>query len=255
MNLPPARPLQAQSPVFLTDTTLAHVLKPDLAARVIVEINPRARRIAVRLDPARSCVVLVRPARAPDRIVGAFVASRADWIAHHLESLPPRIAFHDGATIPYRGTDHVIHLRPEARGGVWREDGAIVVTGRAEHAARRVRDWLKSEARGALTALVHPMAARLDVRVARVTVRDTISRWGSCSPDGKLSFSWRLIFAPDAVLTYVAAHEVAHLRHMDHSRAFWRTVMGLLEDQPEKINGTSARQWLRRSGTALHRYG
>jgi predicted metal-dependent hydrolase len=247
--------LRTPDAVFLSDTSLAAALPPALAARVAVEINPRARRMVVRLDPARSCVVLVRPARASDRVVGAFVSSRADWIAHHLSALPPRVTFSEGAMIPYRGRDHIVCVRPDAKRGVWCEDNTIIVSGRAEHAARRVRDWLKDEARTALTAAVHPMAARIDTRVARVTVRDTISRWGSCSPDGKLSFSWRLILAPQTVLTYVAAHEVAHLRHMDHSRAFWRTVMQLLEDQPGNVNWTLARQWLRRSGAALHRYG
>ncbi len=240
---------------LLTETPLAGVLEPALAARVMVDINPRARRISVRVDPSRSCVVLVYPRRAPQRVVADFVASRADWIAKHLDALPARIAFADGAVIPYTGIDHVIRLRPEARGGVWREDGQIIVAGRAEHAARRVRDWLKSEARTALTARVYAMAARIDVRVTQVGVRDTVSRWGSCSSKGKLSFSWRLIFAPEAVLTYVAAHEVAHLKYMDHSRAFWRTVMQILEDEGESVNWKLARQWLRRSGTALHSYG
>jgi predicted metal-dependent hydrolase len=247
--------LKADEPILLRDTALAATLPPELAERVVVEINPRARRISVRLDPARSCVVLVRPVRASDRVVGSFVASRADWIARHLESLPPRVPFTDGAVIPYRGTEHVIRLDAKARGGVWRDGNAIIVTGRAEHAARRVRDWLKTEARSTITGLVYPMAERLEVRVAQVGVRDTISRWGSCSPDGKLSFSWRLILAPDAVLTYVAAHEVAHLRHMNHSRAFWRTVMQVLENEPGDTDWKLARQWLRGSGAALHRYG
>ncbi len=249
--------LQADEPLVLRDTALAQVLPAALAERVIVEVNPRARRISIRLDPARSCVVLVRPLRASDRLVGSFVASRMEWIAHHLESLPPRVAFTDGAIIPYRGADHIIRLETKLRGGVWREDSSIIVTGRAEHAARRVRDWLKSEARRALTDLVYPMAESLNVRVAHVTVRDTVSRWGSCSPEGKLSFSWRLILAPAAVLTYVAAHEVAHLKHMDHSRAFWRTVTDVMEGQPNAtdMNWKLARQWLRRGGAALHRYG
>ena len=247
--------LKALEPLFLSDTTLADAIPLNLAARVAVDVNPRARRISIRLDPARGCVVLVRPARASDRVVGAFIGSRVDWIAHHLESLPERIAFVDGAVIPYRGIDHVIRQRPEARGGVWREDTEVIVAGRPEHAARRVRDWLKGEARSSLASTVHAMAAHLDMTVTRVTVRDTISRWGSCSRDGKLSFSWRLILAPEAVLTYVAAHEVAHLRHMDHSHAFWRTVTMVLENYASDVNWKLARQWLRRSGAALHRYG
>jgi predicted metal-dependent hydrolase len=226
-----------------------------LAERMVVEINPRARRLSLRVDPAKGQIVVVRPRGISDRPVLAFVASKADWIAGHLDALPPRVAFADGAMIPYRGVDHVIRARPEARGGVWRENEAIVVTGKPEHAARRIRDWLRTEARGALELRVREMAETLGVKVAQITVRDTRSRWGSCSRSGKLSFSWRLIFAPDFVLTYVAAHEVAHLRHLDHGRAFWLTVAGLLECELPSEKLSSAREWLRRSGTALHRYG
>lgn len=248
--------LQAAQSIVLADTALAGVFQdPALAARVAVDINPRARRLSLRVDPARGCIVLVRPPRATDRITAAFIASREGWIASHLDKLPPHIPFADGGVIPVGGIDHLIRFRPEARGGVWREGVEIIVTGRTEHAARRLRDWLKAEARTALGAVVHDMAAQLDAKVTRVTVRDTTSRWGSCTRDGKLSFSWRLILTPQAVLTYVAAHEVAHLRHMDHSRAFWRTVAGLMEATPSEMNWTSAREWLRRSGTALHRYG
>jgi predicted metal-dependent hydrolase len=244
--------------LLLADSPLARALdNPSLAARVIIDINPRARRISLRVDPTQGCIVLVRPRRASDRAVADFVISRQEWIDTHLQSMPPRIAFLDGVVIPYLGLDYILRFRPHERGGVWKDDDRkeIVVTGRAEHSARRLRDWLKNEARAALSAPVHAMAGELGKPVIRLTVRDTRSRWGSCSRDGKLSFSWRLIFAPHAVLKYVAAHEVAHLKHMNHSRAFWSTVETLLTSQSSEPNWKSARQWLRRGGAALHRYG
>lgn len=239
---------------LLTDSSLAGALDDaNLAARIVVERNPRARRIGLRVDPAKGRIVLVRPPRASDRTVAAFLTSRARWIAKHLESLPPHIPFADGTVIPYRGSDYVLQLRPHERGGVWRENDAIIVTGRPEHAPRRVRDWLKQEALRVLTPATQTLATQLGVNVTRVSVRDTRSCWGSCSPDGKLSFSWRLILAPDDVLTYVAAHEVSHLKHMNHSARFWDVVEELL--QTAEIDWVLARQWLRRSGAALHRYG
>jgi predicted metal-dependent hydrolase len=98
------------------------------------------------------------------------------------------------------------------------------------------------------------MAAKIDRDVVKVNVRDTSSRWGSCTHGGRLSFCWRLILAPDHVLTYVIAHEVAHLKHMNHGRHFWRTVDELMaqEDIPHK--SASARQWLRLHGASLYRY-
>ena len=248
--------MKARPALLLTDTSLAKALdNQDLAARIAVDVNPRARRISLRVDPINGRVILVRPPRVSDRTVMAFVADKADWIAGHLETLPPRIAFVDGATVPYRGVDHTLRLRPEARGGVWREGLEIIVTGRPEHASRRLRDWLKDEARSLLTPAVYAMAAALEVSVTRITVRDTRSRWGSCARDGKLAFSWRLILAPEDVLIYVAAHEVAHLKHMNHSPAFWRTVESLLESTSLEGDWTLARKWLRRGGAALHRYG
>ena len=239
---------------LLADNELSRALADSaLAARIVVDRNPRARRISLRLDPAKGCVVLVRPKRASTAFTAAFLLNKKDWIAKHLEMLPPHIPFADGTVIPYRGEDHTLCMRPEQRGGVWRDGGEIIVTGRPEHAARRTRDWLKREALRVLTPTTEELAAQLGVTVTRVSARDTRSRWGSCTRDGKLSFSWRLILAPAHVLTYVAAHEVAHLKHMDHSPRFWDVVEEFL--QTAGIDWVSAREWLRRSGAGLHRYG
>ena len=233
----------------------------ELSARIVTRINPRARRISLRLDPAAGQVVLVRPKGVSARAATRFAVEHRTWIEDRLTALPPRIRFRDGVNLPYLGVDHVIRHTPEARRGVWRENGVIFVSGREEHMARRVTDWLKAEAKSLLSPRARGMAEALGCKVARISVRDTRSRWGSCSADGKLSFSWRLILAPEAVLTYVAAHEVAHLKYLDHSRAFWRTVSEALaayvaEDQKREImEPGSAREWLHRSGTALHAYG
>ncbi len=210
------------------------------------------------MDVANGVVVLVRPKRARLRAVLDFVVSRSEWIRERLRDLPPRIAFTDGTVIPLHGVDHVVRFAPTEKRGVWREDTTIHVAGHAEHAPRRARDWMKAEAKRILTPMVHQMAENLGCKAAHISVRDTVSRWGSCSPDGKLSFSWRLIFAPRAVLAYVAAHEVAHLKHLNHGRAFWRTVESVLESYSDATGPREvalARQWLRRRGATLHRYG
>lgn len=220
----------------------------DLAARIEVDINPRARRVSLRVDPIKGCVVLVRPPRMSERLVLSFVASRKDWIAKHLSELEPLIPLSDGSVVPYRGVDYIIRTR-DGRGAVALEDGTIRVAGKPEHIARRLRDWLKAEARRMITPRALALAEQLGAKVTHVSVRDTRSRWGSATRGGRLSFSWRLILAPDDVLAYVVAHEVAHLRHMDHSPAFWRTV--------EMLFGSDislAREWLRRRGATLHRY-
>lgn len=252
------------TPEDLKGAELAQHLKAalgGLSERIVTRINPRARRISLRLDPAEGCIVLVRPRGVSAKSATRFAVEKRYWIEDRLADLPPRIAFKDGVSLPYLGVDHVIRHAPEARRGVWREGGVIFVSGRPEHLARRVTDWLKTEAKNLLGPRTRGMAEALGCKVARVSVRDTRSRWGSCSADGKLSFSWRLVLAPETILTYVAAHEVAHLKYLDHSRAFWRTVSEALAAYSEN-NGKAevttpalAREWLHRSGAALHAYG
>ena len=241
-----------KAPITEADLSAA-VGDPALAARMAVRISPRARRVSLRVDVTSNQVILIQPRRMSARAALAFVAARRDWIADHLAKMPARIVFADGVSIPLRGATHIVRYAPETRGGVWRRDGEIVVAGRVEHAPRRLTDWLKDEARAAIAPLARSLAEKLDRKVTRVSVRDTTSRWGSCSRGGALSFSWRLILAPDAVFTYVVAHEVAHLRHMNHGPAFWRTVEMLMPDGAEAAR--SAREWLRVHGAVLHGYG
>jgi len=139
------------------------------------------------------------------------------------------------------------------RGTVWVETGDAVallcVAGNTEHLARRVRDFLKREAKRDLEAASRRYAALLGVGVKRIAVRDQSSRWGSCTAGGVLSYSWRLILAPPYVLDYLAAHEVAHLVEMNHSRKFWRVIDGMCPEWRR------AKGWLNAQGAALHRYG
>ncbi len=229
------------------------IAPPDIAARISVENSARARRLGLRVEPARDCIVLVRPSRASNRAVAAFVAEHMGWIRDHLTALPPRVPFTDGAVVPFQGMDHVLTAQPGARGGVWREEGRIFVTGQPEHMRRRVTDWFKSEARAQLVPLVNDMAAAIERDVRRITVKDTRSRWGSCAQGGRLSFSWRLVLAPPFVLRYVAAHESAHLLHANHGPAFKRATSDLL--RPYGENPALARAWLGRHGSGLHRFG
>lgn len=125
----------------------------------------------------------------------------------------------------------------------------LVVAGEKPHLKRRLTDWLKAQAANDLTAAVERHCETLGVRYTRLTLKDTVSRWGSCSPSGALAFSWRLIFAPPFVLDYLAAHEVAHLKEMNHSVRFWRVCQKLCPKTEE------AKAWLKAYGATLHRYG
>jgi hypothetical protein len=159
-----------------------------------------------------------------------------------------------GTVLPLRGVDTRIDHRRGVRGTVWLEcgdDGAslLCVAGEEPHVSRRIRDYLKREAKSDLEVASRRAAQGLGVRIARVSVRDQISRWGSCSNTGVLSYSWRLILAPPFVLEYLAAHEVAHLVEMNHSPRFWRLVKRICPHM------SRAKVWLNTYGADLHRYG
>jgi len=211
--------------------------------------SSRARRIAIRVDPALGGAELVLPADASESSGRAFVAQRAAWLLDRIDRIPAAIPFRPGETIPYRGTPHAIAHDPAARRGVHLADRRIVVSGRAEHLARRLRDWLRREALAAIAPLAGAKSAILGRPHGRISIRDQKSRWGSCSPDGNLSFNWRLILTPDDVLDYIVAHEVGHLAQANHSPAFWAVVDRLT---PHARDG---RRWLKRNGGALFRYG
>ena len=212
--------------------------------------SARARRASLRVDVARRRIVLTAPLRMSRGTAIGFAQQQSGWIATRLERLPARRPFVDGAEVPLFGTPHRVRHRPELRGTVWVEDGEIHVAGRAEHLPRRLRDWLTTELKGELVPLVHAKAQRVERPVKRITVRDSRSRWGSCGPDGSLSFSWRLVFAPPEVLDYLVAHEVAHLVHLNHGPRFWALARTLCE---VPIEGPQS--WLKKNGEVLLQYG
>ena len=224
-----------------------HVADQELPVHMIV--NNRARRISLRADPVHSRIVLVKPRRASKAAAIAFAMDKAEWIAASLAELLPPIPFASGVTVPVLNEPHLINHVPDARRGVWRENGCLFVSGSADHLPRRVRDWFKEEARRMITPLAYELADRIDKTVTRISVRDPKSRWGSCSQDGRLSFSWRLVMAPDHVLHYVIAHEIAHLKVLNHSPRFWQTVETLTEQRD------AATRWIKQNGAELHRYG
>jgi predicted metal-dependent hydrolase len=222
----------------------------DLGTSVSIRVSPRARRIGLRIKAAERVVELVLPPGVPASRGLHFMASKREWIAARLEVLPQLVPFVEGAIVPVLGVPHRIrremHSNAPPVAIVERE---IRVRGDPQHLARRVRDYLVVMARGELIRRARPLAARIGRDVARVTVRDTKSRWGSCSGRGNLSFSWRLIFAPEPVIDYVVAHEVAHLAEMNHGPRFWRLVESLSPDS------ATPRAWLKRHRSRLLSYG
>jgi predicted metal-dependent hydrolase len=220
---------------------------------VVVRRDRRARNYTLRVKDAAGTPVLTMPVYGSLNEARAFLDRHAGWLARQIEKAPTPRPIADGAKIPLRGVPHLIRHAPARRGtvSIGGEEGmpALFVAGAAEHLRRRVFDFLRREARRDVEPAVLGYAARLGVKPKAIRVRDTVTRWGSCSASGELSFCFRLVMAPPLVLDYLAAHEVAHLREMNHSRRFWRLVEELCPDSKR------ARRWLMREGPTLHAIG
>jgi predicted metal-dependent hydrolase len=219
---------------------------------VTIRHNPRARRLIIKVHPTTGEVTVVAPSRRALDHALEFARSELSWIKRRIQEVPGSVELVMGAAVLFRGEEHVVAQGARGPAPVWVEEAEgsrlIRVSGRAEHAPRRIIDFFKREARRILAERTVELAARIGARPARISIRDTQSRWGSCSTERSLSFSWRLILAPPFVLDYVVAHEVAHMRHMNHGPRFWKLV-GLLTSEAD-----AAQEWLGVNGPLLHRY-
>ncbi len=220
-----------------------------MAVPLLVRRNRQARRILTRIDATTGSVVLVLPPGASEAQGHEFLYKQAGWLLRRLSELPARIPFTDGAMIPFRGQAHRICQQPTEPKSVRRVKGIIEAGGRPDTLSQRLDAWLRAEARSMITSLATEKAAAIGRKPFAVNIRDQKSRWGSCSSSGRLSFNWRLIMAPHQILDYVVAHEAAHLAEMNHSEKFWAIVGRLTDDAGQ------ARNWLKRHGAGLHRYG
>jgi predicted metal-dependent hydrolase len=223
------------------------LLAPGETTNVRVRRNPRARRISVRVDAADGAVALTVPWHVSVEEGLGFARRQRDWLRQRMAAVPARVEFAHGTAFAFLG--ETLTVRHAGRGATRREDGILHVGGAPEFVARRVRDWLKREARAVLGAKSHALAARIGRPVKAIRISDPRTRWGSASADGTLAFSWRLVLAPVAVLDYVVAHEVAHLAHMNHGPRFWALVGELAGDHAH------ARAWLAENGAKLLRHG
>lgn len=220
--------------------------------RVPVELRARAGsgRMTLRVDPARGVVrVALHPRTSANRAL-AFVAEHRDWIAVRVAGWPAPRPFLPGTSFPLEGREVTIDWAADRRRAPQLDGERLVVGGPEDGVAARVERWLRARAKAVLDAETRALAARTGKSVRAVAVRDTTSRWGSCTAGGAIAYSWRLILAPPQVRASVVAHEVAHLVHMDHSAGFWTLAEELLGG-----DHGPARRWLKRHGPGLHWFG
>ncbi len=213
---------------------------------VAVRRNARARRISLTVRGGE--VRLTLPPGAGEAAGLAFLESRRAWLERRLRDAPEPAPFRPGGTVPFRGRPRRICVVPGLRDPLRLEEDRLLLA-TAAGCERLVEAWLRREARLAFGDAVARHAAALGVEPRGIAIRDQKTRWGSASAAGRLNFSWRAVMAPPFVLDYLAAHEVAHLREMNHGPRFWSLCRRLCPETD------AAERWLRTEGPGLHRYG
>lgn len=219
-------------------------------APLTVRVSHRARRLALRVDRRGGGLTLTVPAGLSRRRALAWAEEQSAWAERAMAAVPARVALVAGGTVPLFGRPHRIDWSEAGPRRVVLDGDRIVCVGPAEGLEARLIRFLRAQALATLTQETREIAARLDVRLGRVSIGDPTSRWGSCASSGNIRYSWRLILAPGFVRRATVAHEVAHLVHMDHGPAFHALTAELLGTDPRP-----AREWLRREGATLHRIG
>ena len=214
-----------------------------------VEFERSIRSKSIRITPQlqKKVIKVTYPVYVLHSRAVAFLEKQKNWVAKQLEKVPEKVEIKDGEKITFLEHEYKISHIPNARRGVWFEDDYIFVSGDAEFLNRRVKDFLKAEMKKYFTAKTHFYAKKIGKKFGKITVKDTVSRWGSCASNGNIAYSWRLGFAPIFVIDYIVAHEVAHLEELNHSYKFWRIVKDIYEDD---VN--DAQKWLSRHGLSLY---
>ncbi len=213
------------------------------------------RKVSILVEP-RAGLILRTPRRFPLREVEETLRGEEDWIRDKLIwrqdwlDRHPERRFVSGETLPLLGEDWTLEIHRDPgrrRARILAKDGVIRVDLPRQADARHVLEaWMRRLARRIVIARVKHWSARVGKRPRKVALRDTRSRWGSCSSAGNLSFNWKLIMAPPEALDYVVVHELCHFVHLDHSPAFWTLVKRYLPEYERP------RRWLSDEGSRLY---
>lgn len=247
--------LQDRSRIILSNASFdpsadrPHIRVGDEAWPVRVVRHAQSRRYRLVFDGARGELRLTVPRRASERAALKWAGEQQAWLTEQLGKAVVPILVGPGAALPFRGIERHIDWALAAPRAIRLDGDRLQVGGPLEALGRRIERWLRAQALELMERESREIAAVAGLAVGRVAVGDPRSRWGSCTHDGDLRYSWRLILAPDHVRRATVAHEVAHLRHMDHGAAFHALV-----DELHDGDVAAARGWLRREGRGLHRY-
>ena len=221
---------------------------PHWRGRVFVKMNVRAKRLCLRVDITQGRIYATHPKRAKAETILAFILKNEKWLNDRLLDLITPHYLKAGDQIPFLGATLLVKHYDGRR--TYRTDDSLYIGGEEFMLHARAKRFLKDEAQKIIENIITEKAQKFSLRYRAIRITDTKTRWGSCNHEGVLSFSWRLILTPPDVLDYVIAHELAHLKHMDHSPAFWQECQRLCA---QGVITSHARTWLKSYASRLHR--
>jgi predicted metal-dependent hydrolase len=214
--------------------------------------SARANRLTLRIGRNGDAAKITAPNHVREIEIMEFISRHIGWLGEKLEAYPTRPNLRAGVKVPIKGLAHkIVHYPGRGTNTIHvAESGPeLHIHGQEAAIARRVSDHLKKEAKATIEPMALKLAAETCRKVKSIRFKDTTSRWGSCSSDGNLSFSWRIMMAPPKVIAYLVAHEVAHLTEMNHGPKFWALCGKLCPDSD------ACRAWLKRNGSKLQSIG
>ena len=223
-------------------------IKDELGIDIKVVPSRSVRRLILKIDSKERVPVLSVPRFCSRRKAINFVNEHMGWIMTELAKIPKVKKFENGDKFSLFGKSVEICHQPDARCGVLLNGEQLIVSGGEEFLHRRIKDYIKKEAQKNFYAQSQSLAKKINRKITGVSIKDTKSRWGSCSSLNHLNYNWRIALAPDYVISYLLAHEVAHLCHPDHSADFWDCVSIL------NPNWKVGHNWLKKHGKTLYCY-
>ncbi len=229
-------------------TGRTYKIEQALGYKIKLNISAKNKKMTLSIDSKNRMPRLSMPLFCSTKKAVDFVQSHETWIREHMREVPRKHNFTDGLKLSLFGRKITIKHRPDLKIGAELYPRTLYVSGQKTFLHRRVKDFIRKEAKSAFAEMSRQKAKKIGCEVNRVVIKDTASRWGSCSSNMNINYTWRLALAPDYVIDYLISHEVAHLKHQDHSTDFWRCVKRLCPDYVEGKN------WLRDHGKDLHIY-
>ena len=206
------------------------------------------RRMTIRIDSKARAAVLSVPKFYSKKRAYEFIKKHQNWIEEKIYSLPQIHKFAPEEQIDIFGKKITLKYDEKRSRIPLLKNDELYIGGEVAFFHRRVKDYIKKEAKKEFQQRSVLMAQKIGCQIKSISIKDTKSRWGSCSSLKNINYNWRIALAPEYVIDYLMAHEVAHLKHQDHSTNFWECVQYLYPEMEK------SRLWLKQNGQTLYLY-